>query len=497
MRQYGPMGAEVEARQFSREDRKRHREKVRRCLDVLARMLTESRFDFERPMAGLEIELNLVDSDLEPAMRNAEVLAAIADPLFQTELGRFNIEINVPPRRLADAGFTSFESSVRDALNAADTKAREIGAYFAMVGILPTLRPEHVTLDNVSENPRYSLLDQQIFASRGEDLEIIIDGVERLQMVSDTIMPEAACTSTQVHLQVSPDDFAPYWNAAQAIAGLQVAVGANSPYLFGHQLMAESRIPLFEQSTETRSEELKAQGVRPRVWFGERWVTSIFDLFEENSLYFPALLPISSEEDPVAVLDAGGVPALGELRLHNGTVYRWNRPVYDVHDGTPHLRVENRVLPAGPTVVDTMANAAFFSGLVRALADDDRPIWSQMSFQAAQENFAVGIRHGINAEVYWPRVGQVKVTELVVRKLLPLAAEGLRLWGVADAEAGRLLDIIERRCLRAANGATWQTAAVARREGAGEPRSAALRGMLGDYVDLMHSNQPVHSWEAP
>ena len=174
-----------------------------------------------------------------------------------------------------------------------------------MIGILPTLMPEHVTLDSVSENPRYSLLDQQIFAARGEDLEIIIDGVERLQMVSDTIMPEAACTSTQVHLQVSPDDFAGYWNAAQAIAGVQVAVGANSPFLFGRQLVAESRIPLFEQSTDTRSEELKAQGVRPRVWFGERWITSIFDLFEENSRYFPALLPISSEEDPVAVLDAG------------------------------------------------------------------------------------------------------------------------------------------------------------------------------------------------
>jgi hypothetical protein len=365
-----------------------------------------------------------------------------------------------------------------------------------MVGILPTLRPEHVQLGNLSENPRYSLLDQQIFAARGEDLEIVVDGVERLQMISDTIAPEAACTSTQVHLQVSPEDFSGYWNAAQAIAGVQVAVGANSPYLFGHELFAESRIPLFEQSTDTRSEELKVQGVRPRVWFGERWITSIFDLFEENSRYFPALLPISTDEDPAAVLDAGGVPRLEELRLHNGTVYRWNRPVYDVSDGKPHLRVENRVLPSGPTVVDTMANAAFFAGLVRALADDDRPIWSQMSFQAANENFVAGSRYGINAELYWPQLGQLRATELVVRKLLPRAAEGLRLWGVADAESGRLLDVIERRCLRAANGATWQTAEVSRRESAGDSRAAALRGMLASYVDGMHSNEPVHTWEA-
>jgi hypothetical protein len=339
------------------------------------------------------------------------------------------------------------------------------------------------------------LLDQQIFAARGEDLEIVIDGVERLEMVSDTIMPEAACTSTQVHLQVSPDDFAGYWNAAQAVAGIQVAVGANSPYLFGRELVAESRIPLFEQSTETRAEELKTQGVRPRVWFGERWITSIFDLFEENSRYFPALLPISTDEDPIQVLDDGGVPTLDELRLHNGTVYRWNRPVYDISDGRPHLRVENRVLPAGPTVVDTMANAAFFAGLVRALADDDRPIWSQMSFQAANENFTAGVRNGINADVYWPRIGQVKVAELVVRRLLPMAAEGLRLWGVADSESARLLTVIEQRCLRAANGATWQTAEVSRRERAGASRPEALRGMLGTYLELMHSNEPVHEWE--
>ena len=198
---------------------------------------------------------------------------------------------------------------MRKSLNDADPRAKAIGAQLVMIGILPTLMPHHVTLESVSENPRYSMLDQQIFAARGEDLEIIIDGVERLAMVSNTIMPEAACTSTQVHLQVSPDDFAGYWNAAQAIAGIQVALGANSPFLFGKQLVAESRIPLFEQSTDTRSDELKAQGVRPRVWFGERWITSIFDLFEENSRYFPALLPISTDEDPVAVLDSGGSTA--------------------------------------------------------------------------------------------------------------------------------------------------------------------------------------------
>ena len=253
-----------------------------------------------------------------------------------------------------------------------------------------------------------------------------------------------------------PRRFATHWNAAQAIAGVQLAIGANSPFFFGRELWRETRIALFEQATDTRPEELKAQGVRPRVWFGERWITSIFDLFEENVPYFPALLPLCDPEDPEAVLDAGGVPQLAELRLHNGTVYRWNRPVYDVVRGKPHLRVENRVLPAGPTVVDTLANAAFYYGLVRMLAEEERPIWSQMSFSAAEENFHAGARDGIDARVFWPGLGEVPASELVLRRLLPLAHEGLDRWGSTPPDRDRLLGIIEQRCLTQRNGATWQ-----------------------------------------
>ena len=260
-------------------------------------------------------------------------------------------------------------------------------------------------------------------------------------------MPEAACTSTQFHVQTSPDQFAAYWNASQAIAAVQLAVGANSPYLLGKELWRETRIPLFEQATDTRSEELKAQGVRPRVWFGERWITSVFDLFEENVRFFPALLPVTDDEDPLEVLEAGGTPQLAELRLHNGTIYRWNRPVYDIAAGVPHLRVENRLLAAGPTVADTMANAAFYFGLVRALAESERPLWSQMSFSAAEENFHVAARQGIDAQIYWPGVGQVRATELVLRRLLPMATRAWTSWGASAEERDRLLGIIEQRCL--------------------------------------------------
>jgi gamma-glutamyl:cysteine ligase YbdK (ATP-grasp superfamily) len=487
------MGEEVEQQEFSRADRTRHREKVRRCLDVFARMLREARFDTDDPMTGLEVELNLVDERGDPALKNAEVLAEIAHPDFQTELGQFNIEINVAPAKLREDGLTTFESSLRRSLNDAEEKAAKVGAHQVMIGILPTLDEGHMSPDSLSANPRYRLLSEQILSARGEDITISISGRERLSTTADSIVPEAACTSTQFHVQTSPDDFANYWNASQAIAGVQLAVAANSPYLLGKELWRETRIPLFEQATDTRSEELKAQGVRPRVWFGERWITSVFDLFEENVRYFPALLPIVEDEDPLAVLEEGGTPSLHELRLHNGTIYRWNRPIYDIAGGVPHLRVENRLLAASPTVADTIANAAFYFGLVRALAEHERPLWSQMSFSAAEENFHVAAQQGIDAHIYWPGIGQVRATELVLRRLLPMAHEGLDAWGVTPEVRDRLLGIIEQRCLLGTNGAEWFVGRMEQRPG--KDVWADLRATLQDYRERMHTNEPAHTWD--
>src|SRR3954453_1914268 len=381
------MGQDVEITTFSRQDRQQYREKLRTCLDVFARMLGESKFDFERPLTGLEIEFNLVDGHQDPAMRNAEVLSAIANDDFQTELGQFNIEINVRPRGLGGRATDELEQELRAALNDAEARAQAAGAHIVMIGMLPTLTPDHLTGKSLSANPRYQLINEQIFAARGEDLSITIDGVERLATHADTIAPEAACTSVQFHLQVSPQDYAATWNAAQCIAGVQLALGANSPFLFGKELWRGTRVALFEQATDTRPQELKEQGVRPRVWFGERWITTVFDQFEENVRYFPALLPLCDDEDPNAVLRRGDTPKLGELRMHNGTIYRWNRPGDDVFRGKPHLRVENRVLPAGPTVVDVLANGAFYYGTLRALVEQDRPRGRRMSFWAGLDTF--------------------------------------------------------------------------------------------------------------
>src|ERR687889_196160 len=358
------MGEDVAATVFSREDRQRYREKVKRCLDVFARMLSESRFEATRGSIGLEIELNLTDEEGDPALVNAKVLEAIADADFQTELAQFNVEINIAPHSLSGAVASDLERDVRTSLNHAEEKARSVGAHMVMVGILPTVTDRHLNAESFSANPRYELLNEQIFAARGEDLDIRIAGVERLATYADTITPEAACTSVQLHLLVEPSQFGMHWNAAQAIAGVQLALAANSPFFFGKELWRETRIPLFEQATDTRSEELRAQGVRPRVWFGERWITSIFDLFEENVRYFPALLPV-------------------------------------VGDEAPPRHIETRAPHAGPTCADILANAAFYYGLVRMLADDERPIWSQMSFSAAEDNFHAGARDGIDARFYW------------------------------------------------------------------------------------------------
>ncbi|MBS4727765.1 glutamate--cysteine ligase [Mycobacterium sp. SM1] len=489
------MGEKVKRTSYNDAHREEYRRKLQLCVDVFETMLSQSSFEVDRPLTGMEIECHLVDAHYQPAMSNQRVLAAIADPAYQTELGAYNIEFNVPPRPLDGHASLELEADIRASLNAAEAKANAGGAHTVLIGILPTLMPEHLTGEWMSESARYRALNDAVFAARGEDIHIDIGGPEPLSLHSTSIAPESACTSMQLHLQVSPDDFAGKWNAAQALAGPQLALAANSPYFFGHRLWAETRVELFTQATDTRPEVLKAQGVRPRVWFGERWITSILDLFDENIRYFPSLLPEMSDEDPVAELAAGRAPQLPELRLHNGTVYRWNRPVYDVVDGRPHLRVENRVLPAGPTVIDMLANSAFYYGMLRALSEEERPLWATMSFGAAQANFLESARRGLGARLYWPGLGEMAAKELVLRQLLPMADEGLRRWGVAVEMRDRFLGVIEGRARTGRTGADWQVSTVGALQERGMTRLAALAEMLRRYCERMHTNEPVHTWE--
>lgn len=486
------MGAEVRSRSFTREERRQYRERLVEHLETLGSLLRRGEFD-EGTSIGLELELNLVDENYEPALRNQEVLEFIADPAFQTEIGAFNIEFNHPALSIGGGGLKSLEDSLRTELNHAQEKAAAANAEIIAVGILPTLGRSFGSTDEwISPGERYAALNSQVLEARGEDVLIDIAGPERLRFHAENIAPEAACTSVQLHVQVSPENFAATWNAAQVIAAPQVALAANSPVFMEKLLWQESRIEVFKQAIDTRAPELKQQGVRPRVWFGERWITSVLDLFEENVRYYPALLPELSE-DPNR-LTSNGVPALDELRLHNGTVYRWNRPIYDPSGDQPHLRLENRLLPAGPTLADTVANSAFFFGLVKALRTADRPLWTRMAFTTASENFLECSKRGLEATVYWPGLGELPVVELILRHLLPLARTGLRELEVTEEEIDRYLGILEQRCITEQNGATWIADAIARREAAGLDRPAALRGMLERYAHHMNQGNPVHEW---
>jgi hypothetical protein len=498
------MGQDVDRTTFSRQDRQRYRANVQRCLDALALMLRERPFARDEPMTGLEVELNLVGEDLEPAPVGPAVLDSLGSPEFQTELGRWNLELNLPPRPLPGDQWRHFEQQLLDELALVRAKALDHGARLAVIGIVPTLRERHLVEDAICPDERYRMLNEQMLTSRGEPIRLDITGGDLLATAPehivadfDSIAPEAACTSMQLHLQVPPESFPAYWNAAQCLAGVQLAVGANSPFLLGARLWSETRIPLFEQSCDVRPPELRNQGVRPRVWFGERWIGSVLDLFAENSRYFPGLIPLTDDVDPLAELEAGRVPGLDEMKLHNGTVWRWNRPVYDVAHGLPHVRVENRVLPAGPTAVDMVANALFFYGLLRVLVEAERPLWSYMSFDAAHENFTGAAHHGMDATLYWPGTGWIRPDELVLRKLLPMAAEGLARWGVAAEVCERYLPVIERRCVTRRTGAAWQLDAVRALEARGAGRTAALHGMFARYLEHSAANEPVHAWPVP
>lgn len=495
------MGEQVAQRTFSYSDRRMHRVKLRQCLDALYLLADEDRFDAGETLTGMELEVCLVDSDCEPLMKNHEVLTDIEQrsildgATVQDELGKFNLELNLAPRPIAGNGLSDYESLLRAWLAELRESARRSTAEVALIGTLPTVRSDHARLETLSPGARYRLLNDEILAARGEEIDLDIQGVERLRSRTDSIAPESVNTSAQFHLQLNPENFAAHWNAAQAIAGVQLAIGANSPYLFGNQLWAETRIILFEQSTDTRSNELRVQGVRPRTFFGEKWISSPMELFEENLRYFPPLLPLCDEEDPIAALAEGKEPQLSELKIHNGTIYRWNRPVYDIGPNGPHLRIENRSVPAGPTPIDICANMAFYLGLVTELAHDETPVWNTTPFATAERNFLSAARHGISAQLSWPGYGEMPATQLVREVLLGKSADGLNRLGVDSAVAQHYLSVVEGRCRRRVNGASWQvryTTGLEHNHGMSRPE--ALRTMLRQYLDNAADNVAVHEW---
>ena len=490
------MGDAVSSESYTPRQRTTYRRRLEDELERFDRHLQEATF-VDHGTIGLELELNLVDDAMQPHPNNQAVLGLL-DEEYQSEIGAYNVEMNHPPLSIEGDGLARLADGVAERLRTVRDAAEKAGSHLAMVGTLPTMTSQFLDSDGwMTQENRYAGLNNSILESRGELVKIDLKRDEKYTHYFDTIAPESTCTSMQLHLQVAPNRFAQAWNASQAIAGVQVALSANSPLFMGHKLWHESRIPVFKQSIDTRTKELINQGVRPRVWFGERWITSVFDLFEENVRYFSPLLPEGRAEAGAPFMN-GDNPGLHYLNLHNGTIWRWNRPIYDPNGELSHIRVENRLLPAGPTVKDIVADAAFYYGLVKALSNQTRPVWSRLSFDAATRNFLAGARHGINADMEWPTLGSVGVAELVDTHLLELAYEGLRALDVDQECADEYLGVIEGRVRTRQNGASWQLAALERVAAGSKPltkeRADGLARVLRQYMKNSQAGAPVHTW---
>lgn len=490
------MGDAISSDRYTPRQRSSYRARLEEDLEIFDRHLQEAEF-VSSGTIGLELELNLVDDAMRPSPRNRDVLAHLGEE-YQSEIGSYNLELNLPPQSIEGDGLRALERGLAQRLDAVRDAAGKEGLRVAMVGTLPTVTTEFLEDPAwITDEHRYRGLNNSVMDSRGELLHINLSRMESYRHDFEDISTESTCTSTQLHLQVAPNRFADAWNASQAIAGVQAAIGANSPLFMGRRLWHESRIPVFQQSIDTRTQELINQGVRPRVWFGERWITSVFDLFEENVRYFSPLIPEGRLQAGKPVM-SGDNPGLHYLNLQNGTVWRWNRPIYDPDGELSHIRVENRLLPAGPTVKDTIADAAFYYGLVKFLGEQTRPVWSRMSFATAEANFTAGARDGLTARMTWPTLGTVDVADLVGSHLLEQARRGLDALGVSASASEEYLGVIKGRVSTRQNGATWQLAALHKAGAGSRPdtpqRAEALARVVRQYLANQESGAPVHSW---
>jgi gamma-glutamyl:cysteine ligase YbdK (ATP-grasp superfamily) len=491
------MGERVEASALAAARDPAVKRRLQRCVAVLRRMVDDGWFVAHEDTIGMEVELDLVDPLGRPRLINDTVLERLGRTDMQHELGQFNVELNIAPRRLSGRVLRDSESDLTGVFDQCRARIEGLGVRMVTVGTLPTLSAEQLTVERISHNPRYELLARRMRAARHRPFVVsIVDGCEPVEFTTDSVAPDAAATSLQLHLRVPPERFAAYYNAAQTIAGAQVAVAANSPYLLGNQAWQETRITLMEQLLDTRRPSEVQTGAPARVRLGDRWINDPVELFDEVVGEFPPLFPTLESEDPDAAFESGRVPGLRELRLHNGTVWRWNRPVYDVQAGCPQLRIENRVLPSGPTAVDMIANAAFYYGLVRTIVDTDPAPWTEMPFAIAERDLHRAARDGLAARLSWRGV-EYPVVQLTRDVLLPLAASGLDAWGVDADDRDRYLGVIEARVRRGRTGAAWQTEMVRHLEERGLERVTALHEMTRRYVEHAHTGAPVHEWPVP
>ena len=465
-----------------------------RDLQALEHLLAEKRFETGITRIGAEQEMFIVDGSWQPSPHALEVLAEIADGHFTTEVGAFNLELNLDPQVFSDTCLSRLEAQLDELLGVAHACAAVAGLHLVLAGILPTIRKGDLSMGNMVPNPRYLALNTALMGLRGEAYELHIKGTDELRVRQDSVMAEACNASFQVHLQVTPDEFVNLYNVAQLLAGPVLACATNSPLLFGKRLWAETRIALFEQSVDTRRPGHHMRERSARVTFGTDWVSSsITELYREDITRFRPVLSPDEYADPFTELSEGRVPTLDALRLHTGTVWRWNRGCYGITEGVPHLRIENRVLPSGPAVVDEVANAALWLGLMRAVGDRHPEVNRMLPFEQVRANFVGAARQGLGAQLTWLDGREHAAPTLALEVLVPLAAEGLDSVGIAAADRDRYLGVIERRVHSGYTGSRWLLGSLnsMRNQGTAGQR---LNSLTAAMVARQRAGSPVAEW---
>lgn len=461
---------------------------------ALEQMLDTGRLESGVRRIGAEQEMFLVDRNLNPAPVALELLKKVGDERLTTEIARFNLEANLTPREWGNGCLRAMHRELEELIALAREGAKGYGADIILAGILPTLQLSDLSLDNLTPNPRYRELNRSVNQLRGADFNIHIKGIDEIHLTHGNMMMEACNTSFQIHLQVAPEEFVQLYNLAQAITAPVLAAAVNSPLLFGHRLWQETRLALFQHSADTRSSTLQMRSHPTRVHFGEQWLRgSVLELFREQIARFRVIMITDPDEEPAQVLSRGEIPKLSALRLHNGTVWPWNRACYGIANGRAHLRIENRALPAGPTALDEMANAAFFFGLMAALPAEYGEIEKRMAFDDAKSNFFAAARHGLKAQFSWLGGQSQPASALILDHLLPLARRGLSESGIEAEDVDNYLGVIEERVRSGQTGAMWARRSLAAMGEQGT-RDIRLRTLTAFLLARQHVGEPVHSW---
>ena len=491
------MGKEIEKTHFKAHDFAKYRQYLTENLQTLRELLLQPGFGQGSPSFGAELELYIINAQGSPKPINIELQQQMNDKQLTIELNRFNLEYNFTPVQQQNAPFSKMKQQMNDKLKRLSAIATKQQARILPIGILPSLQLSDLGEKAITNTPRYQLLAKVLKEMRGGNFHININGEESLNIHSPDVSPEGASTSFQFHYRVNPENFADAYNAAQITSPLALALSANSPFFLGKKLWQETRIALFKQATDCRIKDYSDNRQPARVLFGLGWVRKdIYEKFAESVSLFEPLMPIYSANRPLAKPQLGQAPSLNELRLHHGSIWHWNRPIYDPTDNG-HLRIELRSLPAGPSPANMLASAALMSGFMQGLPPYLTAMLAALPFRYAEQNFYRAAKYGLKARLFWPHLLSGKLQERsvinIIKELLPIAQEGLCQLGVDESEIKQQMDIINGGIDSQMNGAQWQINMFDKLI-TNEDRETAFSQLVEHYYCQYQTGKPVHEW---